>query len=184
MSFPFLHSSILDDRTPLYSQLGFLFFGNQLQQAICESGREAWLVFMDVDHLGQISLDHGPETSHAALLSVALAIREIFPAPAVAARLGPDEFAILLSAPEESEEMLVSRFNEALYKLLARRQFPCPVTAAVAIERSGIRDSFDLEQLLWTAARKAISKKLHRRFTAEYAKDAESGLKPANSNAG
>ena len=176
MSFP-LFSSILDDRTPLYSQLGFLFFGNQLQQAICESGREGWLVFMDINHLGQISLDHGPEISHAALLSVALAIREIFPAPAVAARLGPDEFAILLSAPNESEEMLLSRFNEAINKLVARRKFPCPVTAAVAIERSGISDSFDLEQLLWTAARKAISKKPHRRFTAkftaEFAEDAE-----------
>ena len=163
MSFPVLHSSILDDKTSLYSHLGFLFFGNQLQQAICESGREGWLVFMDIDHLGQISLDYGPKTSQAALISVAQAIREIFPAPAVAAKLGPDEFAILLSAPEESEEMLLSRFNEALSRQVARRQFPCPVTAAVGLERSGIKDSFDLDQLLCTAASKAISKKSHRK---------------------
>jgi len=118
---------------------------------------------MDVDHLEQISLDYGLETSHAALVSVALAIREIFPTPAVAARLGPDEFAILFSAPKESEETLLSRFNGTLNKLVARRQLPCPVTAAVGIERSGIRDSFDLEQLLWAAASKAISKKPHRK---------------------
>jgi diguanylate cyclase (GGDEF)-like protein len=154
-----VYSSILDNKTPLYSQLGFLFFGNQLRQEICESGREGWLVFMDVDHLNQISVDYGSETSHAALVSVALAIREIFPAPAVAARLGPDEFAILLSAPKESEEMLLSRFNEALNNVVARRQFPCAVTAAVGIERSGIRNPFDLDQLLWSAASKAISKK-------------------------
>ena len=60
MSFPVLHSSILDDKTSLYSQLGFLFFGNQLREELCESGREGWLVFMDVDHLEQISLDYGP----------------------------------------------------------------------------------------------------------------------------
>ena len=148
MSFPVLHSSILDDKTSLYSQLGFLFFGNQLREELCESGREGWLVFMDVDHLEQISLYYGPETSQAALVSVALAIREIFPTPAVAARLGPDEFAILFSAPKESEEMLLSRFNEALNKLVTRKQFPFSVTVAVGIERSGIRDSFDLDQLL------------------------------------
>jgi len=157
------HSSILDDRTPLYSYLGFLFLGNQLREKICESGREGWVVFMDVDHLDQIRLDYGLKTAQAALHLVGLAIREIFPAPAVAARLDADEFVILLPAPEDPEEVLLSRFNEALKKQVAKMQFPFPLTVAVGIARSGIGDSFDLHELLRTAAFKAIDKKPHRK---------------------
>jgi len=99
-----------DDLTGLRNRRGFIVFGNQLLSVLQRGGRPASLLFLDVDHLKQINDTDGHVAGDAALVEVGKALRETFRDSDVIARVGGDEFAVVLGGdgarPPDGEEAL------------------------------------------------------------------------------
>jgi diguanylate cyclase (GGDEF)-like protein/PAS domain S-box-containing protein len=87
-----------DDLTGLRNRRGFIVFGNQLLSVLQRTGEPASLLFLDVDQLKRINDTEGHAAGDAALAEVGRAIRETFRESDVMARVGGDEFAVLLGA--------------------------------------------------------------------------------------
>ena len=85
-----------DDLTGLRNRRGFIVFGNQLLSLLQRGGRRASLLFLDVDQLKQINDMEGHAAGDAALVEVGRALRETLRDSDVVARIGGDEFAVLM----------------------------------------------------------------------------------------
>lgn len=105
-----------DDLTGLHNRRGFIVFGNQLLSLLQRGGRAASLLFLDVDQLKQINDTEGHVAGDAALVEVGKALRDTFRDSDVMARVGGDEFAVVLGG----EGALAPDGEEALTRLRQR----------------------------------------------------------------
>jgi diguanylate cyclase (GGDEF)-like protein len=80
----------------------------------CAAGRPFRVVLADLDDFGQVNEVHGHEAGNAALCRVANALRDNAGPAAVVARIGRDEFALLMYRPSEQAAELCGRLTRAL----------------------------------------------------------------------
>jgi two-component system cell cycle response regulator len=107
--------SLTDDLTGLYNRRGFLAVGSQQLGLAGRRGMAVRLGFMDVDQLKAINDTHGHKTGDDAIRAVAVSLRRVFRATDVLARVGGDEFAVLiLDSGPESDDSLRARITRSL----------------------------------------------------------------------
>ncbi|MEM8571576.1 MAG: EAL domain-containing protein [Pseudomonadota bacterium] len=93
------------------------------------------LIRIDLDHFKQVNDTLGHEAGDAVLLRVAKILKDTLREGDLAARVGGDEFSILM-APDTSEaeaEALVSRIQERLMKPLLYNDRPCRFGASFGV---------------------------------------------------
>jgi diguanylate cyclase (GGDEF)-like protein/PAS domain S-box-containing protein len=103
--------ALLDELTGLHNRRGFMLFAEQELTRARRYGREAALVFADMDGLKAINDEHGHAAGDRALNAMASALRSIVRESDVVARWAGDEFAVLLL---ESSAMNVTLFADRL----------------------------------------------------------------------
>ena len=92
------------------------------------------LLFLDVDDLKKINDTYGHVVGDEALLTVADALRASLRASEGVARVGGDEFVVLLSDVQTDRVLLVkARIQSKLAELVAQRGLPMPVTCSMGI---------------------------------------------------
>ncbi|WP_018637956.1 EAL domain-containing protein [Parafrankia elaeagni] len=89
--------SFTDPLTALSSRAGLIQVGDPVVAEILVTGRRAVLMVVDLDHFKEINTAFGYEAGDEVLRGFARWLRLVKPAPLVAARLGGDKFALLLS---------------------------------------------------------------------------------------
>ena len=95
------------------------------------------LLFLDVDDLKQINDTYGHVVGDEALLTVADALRASLRASEGVARVGGDEFVVLLSDVQADSALLVkARIESKLAELVAQRGLPTLVTCSMGIALS------------------------------------------------
>ena len=80
-------------------------FETRLSQALAQARAQATtvaLLFLDLDHLKQTNDAHGHAAGDDLLRGFALRLRDCVPADALAARIGGDEFVVLLAQPDRA----------------------------------------------------------------------------------
>lgn len=106
--------SLIDDLTGLYNRRGFMSLGEQYLKLARRTGRDATLVYLDLDRFKTINDTLGHHVGDRALMRVADLLRTAFRRSDIIARLGGDEFAVL--APEadgDTPETLMERVHAA-----------------------------------------------------------------------
>jgi diguanylate cyclase (GGDEF)-like protein len=78
-------------------------FSHALGEAVraAEEGRAATVALLDLDHFKRVNDEHGHEVGDVALVAVATLLREHLRTDDVAARLGGEEFGVLLSGTDD-----------------------------------------------------------------------------------
>jgi len=112
------HSSTHDALTGLLNRAAF---EQALDRAAAEgrnSGREASLIYIDLDHFKPVNDTAGHAAGDALLKQVAQTIRESCRAHDIVARIGGDEFAVILeSCPADSASQVATKIVRAVSAL-------------------------------------------------------------------
>ena len=128
--------SLRDERTDLYNRRGFAVLCEQQMRLARRWDTGLLLLVLDVDGLEAINDRFGRSAGDRALEDVAQLLRESFRDSDVKARVGGDEFAVLLNgAGEGTCEVLDSRLIQNLERLNARRDDACPLSLSGGVAK-------------------------------------------------
>ncbi len=102
-----------DDLTGLYNRRGFYTLSAKQHEFASANGLCAHIVYIDIDNLKKINDTLGHETGDTAIRETALLLEKVFREWDVIARIGGDEFAVLVITrkSEDIESAVISRIK-------------------------------------------------------------------------
>jgi len=106
--------ALVDDATGIANRRGFVAMSKGLVSLAERSGLIATVLYLDVDGLGEINEAFGQGEGDRALRMVAKLLRDTFRASDVIARLGDDEFGVLLLHDGSGGSPAARRLEQAL----------------------------------------------------------------------
>jgi two-component system, cell cycle response regulator len=127
--------SLVDELTGLYNRRGFLALARQQLRVADRLGSRVCQVFVDLDGLKRINDTHGHSEGDRALVETAQLLRETFRESDVIARIGGDEFAVLImDSQEHAGEAMAMRLrdNVAARNAWAGRQYELSLSTGIA----------------------------------------------------
>jgi diguanylate cyclase (GGDEF)-like protein len=144
--------SLMDDLTNLYNRRGFTDLGSQYLELARRSGREATLVFLDLDRFKTINDTLGHHVGDRALRKVADILRTTFRRSDIIARMGGDEFAVLaLESSDEHESTIVERLRNEFSQFNAAHREPYQISVSIGVARDDGEGRVPLAELLAAA---------------------------------
>lgn len=133
--------AVRDTLTPLYNRRYFMTQLAERIERMERYGQHAAILFLDVDGLKQMNDGRGHGAGDAALVHAATILASHVRASDVAARIGGDEFALIL---EEADEAAARAKADQLAQMLEEapaqfegKSFPVRASIGLAILRSG-----------------------------------------------
>ena len=141
--------AILDELTGITNRRGFIMLGQKCLQLSHRQGREASLLFLDLDRFKEINDTLGPEVGDDALRQVALLLSRVFRNADIFARLGGDEFVVLLPGIGSAlVSRVLARFEKALATFNREQGKPYQLFCSTGIAHYDPQLPPDLELLL------------------------------------
>ena len=153
------HAGSFDELTGLANRRGFDFVGRKLLEVCRRSGRNATVLFADLDGLKRINDTHGHAAGDRALFEFGQILLEIHRASDVVARLSGDEFAVLLTSSTAPDPSL-AKLCQALERFNASTSEPFRLSASVGAARFRPDSGETLDDLL---ARADVDMYRHKR---------------------
>lgn len=99
--------AVTDELTGLKNRRGFFLLAEeQLKVASCEKAK-LWFIFIDVDGMKLINDRHGHSEGDRALIATADLLRNTFRASDAIARIGGDEFVVMIAGTDESHGCMI-----------------------------------------------------------------------------
>ena len=138
--------SLLDELTKLYNRRGFLVLaGNHLEQA--ERTRQPFsLVFIDLDGMKQVNDTLGHIEGDRALVEAADLLSKCVRQSDIVARIGGDEFVLLLTAT--TENTIRERLHEQLHAWNSRVGRRYRLSFSIGVATGGGEKRVTIEELL------------------------------------
>ncbi len=141
--------TLLDELTGLNSRRGLQAVGEQALYSARRSGTPVALLFIDVDGLKQVNDTHGHAAGDDALRTIAQVIRQSIRDGDVAARIGGDEFCVLLlNTGGEAIDRVRERITAGAQAAGEERSLPFRLSATIGACEVDARTPGSLTQLL------------------------------------
>jgi diguanylate cyclase len=170
--------SLRDPLTGLYNRRGLEALG----RAHLLERRDSWvyLVYVDLDNLKIINDEHGHPVGDGALVALADVLREAFRDQDVIARVGGDEFAVLVITDKPSRQTaLLARLGVAIRQANAGGSLPFTMSVSAGVACCDRRETdCDLMRLVSEADREMYERKhanRRRRLTDDAVKKRAGG---------
>jgi diguanylate cyclase (GGDEF)-like protein/PAS domain S-box-containing protein len=158
---------LVDDLTGLFNRRGMQIVGEQALYKARRDGTGVVLLFMDLDGLKKINDSLGHRIGDDALRALARLIREMTRESDLAARIGGDEFAMLLfDAEGEAAAHVVDRITRDAAGAREAHGLPFDLSVSIGISEIDPRTPGSIDQLLGDADRSMYSEKLGGRDVA------------------
>lgn len=152
-----------DELTGLYNRRGFLTLGRHHALLARRNQTPLTLLFVDVDNMKAINDTHGHGVGDRALVDTAGILVETFRESDVIARVGGDEFCVLLSAGvEESDGAPIDRLNRTLERHNARGGRRHTLSLTIGVARAEAGRPISVEELMERADRSMYAHKPRR----------------------
>jgi diguanylate cyclase (GGDEF)-like protein len=155
--------SLTDPLTGLYNRRGFFLLAEQHVKLARRAGREVILVIADLDGLKEINDTLGHQAGDQALVDTADVLRTTFRESDIIARMGGDEFAILLNQGEGAPDTVTARLEDSIERLNTATGRPYTLsmsTGVASLDPNG--ESFSLDELVARADRALYGDKNRR----------------------
>ncbi|HET7531279.1 MAG TPA: sensor domain-containing diguanylate cyclase [Mycobacteriales bacterium] len=140
----------VDELTGLLNRRGFLTAGQQLVAQAYRERTDLYVVAADVDELKAVNDEFGHATGDMLLRDVAAVLRSTFRSADVIARVGGDEFAVIVSGVHRTDEAAaaVARLHEQVAERAAAASAPYQLSLSVGVATMSPIAPPDLEALL------------------------------------
>jgi diguanylate cyclase (GGDEF)-like protein/PAS domain S-box-containing protein len=147
-------SLLVDELTGLYNRRGFSTLGQQQLKMAHRTKSKMSLLFADFDELKRINDTLGHHEGDLALIEIANVLKEIFRESDIIARIGGDEFVVLVIETDGvSAETLTTRLQENLEVRNARGDRRYKLSLSVGIARYDPKHPCSIDELLARADR-------------------------------
>ena len=157
---------LVDDLTGLFNRRGLQLVGEQALYKARRDGIGVVLLFLDLDGLKQINDRFGHSAGDEAIRALADVIREVTRESDIAARVGGDEFAMLLFNEDgKAATSVVERIEQGAAAARDRSSLRCELSVSVGISEIDPRTPGSVEDLLERADRSMYDEKLGGRTT-------------------
>jgi len=113
--------SLTDELTGLCNRRRFFVLTEQCLKVAVRTKKRPLLLFIDMDDLKWINDHHGHNEGDQALIDLANILKKTFRESDIIARIGGDEFVVLLESTDENSETLITRLHENVKDYNARR---------------------------------------------------------------
>jgi len=158
--------SLVDDLTGLYNRRGFQTLAEQQFKIAARMRKKMYLIFLDVDGMKRVNDTKGHREGNQLLVEAASAIRQAFRNSDIAARIGGDEFVVLvLEAERLWPAMLRGRLDSKVAAKNAGGRDPA-LSLSVGIVAFNPEDPAALEDLLHQADQAMYEEKRAKRDAA------------------
>lgn len=153
--------TLIDDLTGLYNRRGLQAFGEQALYRARRAGTAVVLLFCDLDGLKRINDTLGHGVGDNVLRAFGQVIRAAVRESDIAARIGGDEFGILLFDEEgAAADRVVERITGGAAAAREEHSLPCDLSVSIGICTIDSRTPGSVEQLLAQADRSMYVAKL------------------------
>lgn len=159
-------ASLTDDLTRLYNRRGFLTLAEQQLRVARRQGKDAVVMYADMDGFKQLNDTYGHAVGDRALQAVSRLLQSTVRECDVVARLGGDEFTILaLDADGVGARIIQKRIEERLALLNASGAFPATIALTIGHTRVRPGDTASVPELLARADQLLYARKRRRQLT-------------------
>lgn len=157
---------LTDDLTRLYNRRGFMTLAEQHLRIARRQGKDAVVMYVDMDEFKQLNDRHGHAAGDRALMAVSRLLRSTVRDCDVVARMGGDEFTILaLDADVMGARAIQKRLDERLALFNASGELPMPLSLTVGHTRVRPSDTSSVSELLARADQLLYARKRRRQMT-------------------
>ncbi|MBN1834291.1 MAG: GGDEF domain-containing protein [Spirochaetales bacterium] len=155
--------SLSDELTGIYNRRGFYILAEQQIKIARRTGRTMLLASADLDGLKRINDGFGHHEGDRALVDAAQILRESFRESDIIARMGGDEFVVLMSEkPEISSAILLERLARNLEAHNRKVTRPYPFSISVGFAYFDPKQPVSLGELLIQADKAMYERKGRR----------------------
>ena len=163
-----IQAARVDELTGLYNRRGFDDIAAQHIALARRRKTSLMLMYFDVDDFKLINDTYGHAEGDRALKGVALFLRTVFRSSDTIARIGGDEFAVLLfDAPATSAALLLERFRAEVHQWNTVNKKEWPISLSAGCAAFDPAEPEDLERLLSRADKDMYANKQHKHRTSE-----------------
>jgi diguanylate cyclase (GGDEF)-like protein len=126
--------SLTDELTGLYNRRRFFILAEQYFKLAIRTKKRSFLFYIDMDGLKWINDQRGHYEGDRALIALASLLKKTFRTSDIIARIGGDEFVVLLESTDENDEMLVTRLHKNIkdYNAEVSKNYEFSVSVGVA----------------------------------------------------
>jgi diguanylate cyclase (GGDEF)-like protein len=142
------HVSVTDELTRVHNRRGFFMLAEPALAAARRDGRSCVLAFIDVDGLKLVNDDRGHGVGDALIADVANVLRGTLRNSDILARMGGDEFCVLVTDGAADPALLKARLVEALRTFNETEARPYNISASIGLMGVPATDSDTVDGLL------------------------------------
>jgi two-component system cell cycle response regulator len=113
--------SLTDELTGLHNRRRFFVVAEQCLKLAIRMKKRPLLLFIDLDDLKWINDHYGHNEGDQALMGLADILKKTFRESDIIARIGGDEFVVLLESTDEKSETMITRLHENVKEYNAKR---------------------------------------------------------------
>ena len=140
--------SVTDELTGLVNRRGFYPLAEAALNSARRHHRSCVLAFLDVDGLKRVNDAQGHEVGDALLADVAEVLRTTLRSSDILARMGGDEFCVLVTEPQGDTGVLRERIFAAFQRFNETQNRPFRLSASIGLVEAWPTDFATLDQLL------------------------------------
>jgi diguanylate cyclase (GGDEF) domain len=157
--------SLVDELTGLYNRRGFLTLAEQQLRLASRAEKGFLLAFADLDDLKQINDTFGHHEGDMALINTAAILKETFRNSDIIARIGGDEFVIvLIEAHNDDAEIIVRRLHANVESHNAKENRPYKLSISIGTAYYDPESpSFSIHEMLSRADTLMYAQKLNKK---------------------
>lgn len=139
---------VTDDLTEVSNRRGFYLQAVAALDAARREGRSCLLAFIDVDGLKQVNDDHGHLVGDVLITDVANVLRSAVDGSGVLARMGGDEFCILVTDPGAEPVTFRARIAAAIRTFNDTENRTYRLSTSIGVTQVPATDTRSVDQLL------------------------------------
>lgn len=140
--------SVTDDLTGLNNRRGFYLLAEQALLAARRYGRDCMLAYLDVDGLKRVNDEHGHDAGDSLIADIAGVLRSTVRESDIVARMGGDEFCVLVTESRGDPAVLKGRLVEAFRRFNETHDRPYRLSASIGLLQAPAAEVTTMDQFL------------------------------------
>jgi diguanylate cyclase (GGDEF)-like protein len=156
--------SLRDELTGLYNRRGFIQLGKEKFEQAIANKKKILLYFLDLDGLKKINDTLGHKEGDVAIFAFANILKQCFRLSDIIARMGGDEFSVLVTGGTVIPDMIEKRLIKKIHAFNNSNEVNFKLSVSIGLEEFNPENPVALEDLLDKADIKMYErKKIHKK---------------------